>query len=202
MPKPAARPQPKNPILRTRAADAAAGDAQPCRARLDRGSGARTVRLAGLSRLRRRAISATRSLPRVSVTPADLAAAGREGQASHRNDLAHRAGTLLPRTTALAHRPCSPGRRRQSRCLSACRRRRSAVPRARRDGARSRRAGGAHRDARKGETGFVRGSKVAGTHVRPARSQDPGDRWKDVDRAGDCARAGKGGRRQDLDRRS
>src|SRR6516162_11770807 len=132
-------------------ADAAAGDSQPRRTWLDRSSGARPVRAAGLPRLRLRAISAARSLSRLFVAAPDLAAAGRPRRASRGNDLAHRAGTLFPRAVAVADRPRPPGGRRQCRWLCTRKRERGAVTRSRRRSARSRRAGGARGNARRGE---------------------------------------------------
>src|ERR1700759_5120300 len=67
----------KDPFSPPPPADAAAGDSQPRRTWLDRSSGARPVRAAGLPRLRLRAISAARSLSRLFVAALDLAAAGR-----------------------------------------------------------------------------------------------------------------------------
>ncbi len=60
-------PEAQEPDPAHAAADAAAGRAQPRRARPDGGRGARPVRAAGVPRLRRGAVSAARSLPRLPV---------------------------------------------------------------------------------------------------------------------------------------
>ena len=124
MAKQAARPRPKNPILRTR---------QPTlppatRSRVALGLTAAAAR--GRFALQiccdcgARAISAARGLRRLSVASIGLAAAGRQGRTARRNDVARRAGALLPRTLAVARRACSPGLRRQRRRPCACKRRR------------------------------------------------------------------------------
>ncbi len=103
-------------------ADAAAGRAQPRGAGLDGCGSAGPVRAADLPRLRRGAVPATGSVPRLPVGPAGVEAAGRRRRTARDHGPASQQRSVLPRAAALAAGHGAAGRGPHRRGAPACRR--------------------------------------------------------------------------------
>ena len=200
MSEPIKRPKRKNPILQDPRADTAAGPPQPGRARPRPRRGTGAAGAATLRRMRRDPVSAARGLRPMPVGRTGMDLDERPRRTRQRDDAASFAGTVLPRTHAVAARAgASRPRASAWSCISTNAAVRRPRP-SRRGRARPRRPGRAGGKARRPRHFIGRRAEAARHDVGSAIPQGAGHRRQVAGRAGRRESGARSRRRSGLGR--